>query len=606
MSLFAELKRRSVFRVAIGYIGISWLIIQVIETLFAIYGVDESVAQVIVNVLAIGFIPAMILAWVFELTPEGLKRDSEADRDAPGMQTLGKRLDRSVMIVLALAVGFFAFDKFLLDPARDAERELEAEERGRTQALIGSYGTKSIAVMPFDNMSPDPDQAYFADGISEELLNLLVRIQDLRVISRTSSFALQDLALSVPEIGERLDVAHVLEGSVRKSGNKVRITAQLIEADTDTHLWSRTYDRELDDIFDIQDEIAQLVVDELKAELLGDMPKAVRTDPVVLTLMMQARRARQSWGPDADERALALYEEALTIDPDYVPALYEMGAIVYQAASQAMPFDAEAFEQARAYSNTFHARALAIDPDNAHVLFWQGWDAYEMEQDLQKAANLIERAIALAPGDESILGFGSEFARIIGKFDASVALKHLSGKRNPECHRCQNVWLAYLNAQRYDEAIASRLAYTKDGVSYYAVVMAALMKGDAELALEYAQPELVNPSFLHAYRAMALHSLGRAEEAQAEFEVQTREWSANDPVATAMATLWLGDEEGALDLLYDRFWPHMSNFYREVYRVVWKPLHDNPRWIALSEQSGWTREALAAVEFNPVLPDVAR
>jgi TolB-like protein/Tfp pilus assembly protein PilF len=606
MSLYAELKRRGVFRVAIGYIGVSWLVIQVVETLFSIYGIDESIARIIVTVLAVGFVPAIILAWVFELTPEGLKRDSEASRDAPGMQVLGKRLDRAVIIVLVLAVGFFGFDKFVLDPARDAQLEVEAEERGRTQAFIGSYGTKSIAVMPFDNMSPDPDQEYFADGISEELLNLLTRIQDLRVISRTSSFALRDENLSIPELGSRLTAKHILEGSVRKSGNRIRITAQLIEASTDTHLWSQTYDRELDDIFVVQDEIAQLVVEELKAELLGDIPKTIRTDPVVLTLMMQARRLALESALDFRDRAIALLEEALSIDPDYVPALNQLAVLHYAAASRAQPFDPVAFEQARDFANTLRARALAVDPDNAEILFWQGWDAYEVEHDFQKAADLVERAIAAEPGNEVILSFATEFARRMGKFDVSLDLKRLAMERSPECHRCRNIWITYLDAQRYDEAIEARLAFTGPYVSYYGLVMAALLKGDAELALEYAQPDLVNPNTLHAFRAMALHGLGRTEEAQAEFEIQVREWSERDQISTAMATLWLGDEEGALDLLYDRFWPHMHNFYREIYKPVWGALHDHPRWIALREQSGYTEEALAAAEFNPVLPGIAQ
>jgi len=601
MSIFAELKRRSVFRVALGYIGISWLVIQVIETLFGIYGIDESIAQVIVNVLAIGFVPAMILAWVFEWTPDGIRRDSEADRNAPGMQALGKRLDRAVIVVLVLAVGFFAFDKFVLDPARDAERELEAEERGRTQAFIGSYGTKSIAVMPFDNMSPDPDQEYFADGISEELLNLLVRIQDLRVISRTSSFALRDEGLSIPELGSRLTAAHILEGSVRKSGNKIRITAQLIEANTDTHLWSQTYDRELDDIFDVQDEIAQLVVDELKAELLGDMPKALRTDPVVLTLVMQARRTDLYGTGDRSARAIALYEEALAIDPTYVPALFQLGEMHYDEASNAWPFDVDAFEQAATLADSYFERALAVDPYNAEIYLWRGWDAYEKELDFQKAADLVERAIAMAPGNERVLGFASEFARRIGKFDASLELKRLANERNPVCHRCRNFWQTYLDAQRYDEVIESRLAFTGPNVSYYALVMAALMKGDPELALEYTN-RAINPQNVHAFRAMALHSLGRDEEAQAEFEIQTREWSKKEQISTAMATLWLGDEEGALDLLYDRFWPHTYNFSRQIYNPVWEPLYDNPRWIALREQSGLSAEAFESVRFDPVLP----
>lgn len=235
---------------------------------------------------------------------------------------------------------------------------------------------------------------------------------------------------------------------------------------------------------------------------------------------------------------------------------------------------------------------------------WRGWEALEMEHDFQKGADLYERAIAAAPGDANVLGWSSEFARRIGKFDASLALKRLAYERDPEYHRSRNFWQTYLDARRYDEAIEARLAFTGDNVSYQSVVLSALLKGDAEMALEYAGPDKVNPNTTHAFRAMALHSLGRNEEALAEFEIQKREWAEKDPVATAMATLWLGDEEAALDLLYDRYWPHAYNFYREVFHPVWIPLHDDPRWIALCEKSGWTKEALGSVQFNPVLPGV--
>lgn len=597
MSLFGELKRRSVFRVAIGYIGVSWLIIQVVETLLGIFSFDEAIAQNAVIVLAIGFVPAMILAWVFEWTPEGIKRDSEADRNAPGMRALGKRLDRAVIAVLALAVVFFAFDKFVLDPARDREMVREA--------LVGSYGSQSIAVMPFENMSPDPDQEYFADGMSEELLNLLAQIQDLRVISRTSVFALKDATLSVPEIGKRLDVAHVLEGSVRKSGNSVRITAQLIEASTDTHLWSQSYDRELDDIFDIQDEIAALVVDELKVELLGDLPRAIRTDPDALLLVMQARRIAATGAEDRRARSRALLEEALAIDPMYQSALWHLSLNYYYEAMSARPFDPVAFEETLQTMNELSDRAIAAAPDSAYALFSIGWNAFEFEQDFQKAADFIERAIAAAPGDEEILRAAAAFARRTGFFDAAIRLKQLAAERNPECPQCSNIWNDFHDARRYDEAIGAWLAYQGDGeFASDTLISAALLKGDAELALEYAGKRSNAP---HVYRAMAFHSLGRRDEALAELELQ-RGLPAGErsSVNTAMAELWLGDEEGALDLLYERYWPHMHNFYQEVLNPVWEPLYDNPRWIALREKSGRTAEAYAAIRFDPDIPEVRR
>ena len=605
MSLLNELKRRSVLRVAAGYVAVSWLVIQVVETLFPMFDLSEATARGVVIALAVGFIPALILAWAFELTPDGFKRDADADRAAPGMQQLGKRLDRIIIVLLVIAVGFFGFDKFVLDPARDAELEQVAEERGRTQALIGSYGTKSIAVLPFINMSSDPEQEYFSDGISEELLNLLAQIQDLRVISRSSAFSFKGKNIEIPEIAERLNVVHILEGSVRKSGNRIRITAQLIEATTDTHLWSQTYDRELEDIFDIQDEVAGLVVEALKVELLGDMPTAQRTDPLAHSLTLQARHLLIAGASSAENsgRAAALLEEALHIDPNYIPAMYYMGAYYYGRASFREPFDPEYFEENMRLNYEYDERALAVDPNDAKTLTALGWAAFEFEKDFERAADLFERAVSVAPGDEEVLRVTSSFASRIGRFDTAIRLKQLAAERNPECSTCGQSWLFLLEAGRYEEALRVRLQYTGDNVSNYTLVLAALLSGNAESALDYADEEKLNAPDVHALRAMALYGLGRSEEAQAELRLQVEEWGENDPSTTAMALAWMGDREAAFEMLYERYWPHMYGFHREVYKPIWVSLHDDPRWTELVEKSGYTETAFAAIEFNPVLPD---
>jgi TolB-like protein len=230
LSLFNELKRRNVIRVAIAYVAVSWLLIQVVETLFPVYGLPDAAIRLVVAILGVGFIPVLVLSWVFELTPEGLKRDSDTLRSDAEASDSGKKLDRIILVVLALALAYFTFDKFVLDPARDVEMVEEATEQALTRSRVESYGEKSIAVLPFVNMSPDPDQAYFADGIAEELLNLLATIPTLRVTSRSSSFMFRGDALDLPEVAAKLNVAHILEGSVRKAGNQVRITVQLIEA----------------------------------------------------------------------------------------------------------------------------------------------------------------------------------------------------------------------------------------------------------------------------------------------------------------------------------------------------------------------------------------
>ena len=322
MSLFNEVKRRNVLRVGAAYIVAAWLIIQVVETIFPAFGFGDTAVRIVVILLAVGFILVLILAWVFEITPEGLRKEKDVDRSQSIALQTGKILDRIIIIVLALALSYFAIDKFILDPARDTARELAAKEKGRTEALVESYGDQSVAVFPFVNMSSDPEQEYFSDGIAEELLNLLARVPELRVISRSSSFSFKGQDISIPEIADRLNVAHILVGSVRTSGNTVRITAQLIEARSDTHLWSQTYDRTLDDLFAIQDEIAADVVLKLRGSLLADLPPTARTDPEAHRLLLQASYISSSGGgEDSIRKALALLEQAYAIDPEYLPGV---------------------------------------------------------------------------------------------------------------------------------------------------------------------------------------------------------------------------------------------------------------------------------------------
>ncbi|MGB5629879.1 MAG: hypothetical protein WBM57_10965, partial [Woeseiaceae bacterium] len=293
MTLYQELKRRNVIRVATAYVVGAWLVIQVIETIFPAFGFTDRAVRIAVIVLGIGFVPAVIGAWVFEWTPEGLKRDAEAAQFADSRPLRVRSFDRAIIVVLVLAVSFFAFDKFVLAPERAAEREAEVAEAAKSEAMTGFYGDRSIAVLPFDNLSSDPEQVHFVDGVAEEILNLLARIRDLRVISRSSSFAFRGQGLEIPDIAERLDVAHVLEGSVRRAGNRVRVTAQLIEARTDTHLWSKTYERELEDVFRIQDEIAVDVAKNLEITLLKPLPHSRNVNPEAYALVQQVSQIFQ-------------------------------------------------------------------------------------------------------------------------------------------------------------------------------------------------------------------------------------------------------------------------------------------------------------------------
>ena len=288
MSLLNELKRRNVLRVGAAYIVGAWLLIQVTETVFPLFGFDDTPARIVVIMLAIAFVPTLIFAWVFELTPEGLKKDSEVDRSQSTTAHTGKKLDRMIMVVLALALGYFAFDKFVLDPQRDAvvreqvaEQVEDARKEGRTAALIESRGDKSIAVLPFDNRSNREEDQFFTDGIHDDLLTTIAKIGSMKVISRTSVMEYKDTIKKLPQIAKELGVANILEGGIQRSGNHVRINVQLIDAATDEHLWAEIYDRELtaENLFAVQSEITKKIADALQAELSTDEQRRIDARP---------------------------------------------------------------------------------------------------------------------------------------------------------------------------------------------------------------------------------------------------------------------------------------------------------------------------------------
>jgi len=270
LSFFEELKRRNVFRVGIAYAITTWLIAQIAGLAADSFGAPDWVMKMLITILLLGFPIAMVMAWAYEMTPEGLRRD---EGDAPGDTANTSKLDRTIIITLVAALAYFAYDKFVLDPARDAallkSAGVQVQEPIGAVVVPESTAPPSIAVLPFVNMSDDAGNEYFADGLSEELLNILVKIPELRVSARTSSFSFKGTDATVAEIAAELGVSYVLEGSVRKAGNKVRITAQLIKANDSLNLWSENFDRTLDDIFVVQDEIASRVSRALQVTLLG-------------------------------------------------------------------------------------------------------------------------------------------------------------------------------------------------------------------------------------------------------------------------------------------------------------------------------------------------
>jgi adenylate cyclase len=261
-NFFSELKRRNVIRAAGLYLVGAWLLVQVASTVLPMFGAPDWLPRSIVILLVIGFVPALIFSWVFELTPQGLKRDEDVPPEQSiGPQT-GRRMDRMIIVVLVLALAYFAVDKFVLNP--------HPEKSAPRMSSSGSNGTpneKSVAVLAFANLSDDKGSEYFSDGISEELLTVLQKIPGLHVAARTSAFSFKGQNATAQEIGQKLGVAHLVEGSVRKAGDMVRIAARLTQATTGEEQWSENYTRNLKDVFAVQTELAQTIVEQLRGQL---------------------------------------------------------------------------------------------------------------------------------------------------------------------------------------------------------------------------------------------------------------------------------------------------------------------------------------------------
>jgi len=578
MRLVPELRRRNVFRMAVLYAIAAWLIMQVADVLNDLANLPDWVGPIVLGLLAVGFPIALILSWFYEITPAGISLEKEVDRPESITRMTGRRLDFIVISLLCAAIILFAFDKW----------------------WIGEPPQQSIAVLPFENMSADPTQEYFSNGISEELLNLLTKIPELRVISRSSAFSYKGKAIDTRTIAEQLNVAHVLEGSVRKAGNQVRITAQLIEARTDTHLWSATYERTLDDIFATQDEIASKVVQQLKLTLLGDAPTVQATDPEAYSLVLQARYLVQRGTPDATEKSIALLEQALAIDPDYAPAWSMLaGAYMSQADDGLRPID-EGYTLARESVS----QALVLDLAYAPAHRMLGWIADNYDRDFVAAAQHYERALALEPANTS---GADSLAADLGRLDQAISLAEYAVARDPvNPIRHSNLGRFYRNAGRLDEAIASlRTALTlspgKNGAQHL-IGTALLFKGEPESALAAMKME-VDEGWRLIGLVMVHHALGQAaasDEALADL-IEKYEQDAAYNIAYVLA--FRGEADRAFE------WLNKAVTYNDpgLSEIATEPPFGNiqfdPRWLPFLESIGMSAAQLAVIEFKVTLPE---
>lgn len=444
----------------------------------------------------------------------------------------------------------------------------------------------SIAVLAFEDLSPLGDHEYLSRGIAEELLHLLAQVPELRVVGRTSAFSFADSDATIPEIGDQLNVNHVLEGSVRRSGDRLRITVQLLEAGPDRHLWSETYEQPLDDIFALQDRIANDVADELRVRLAGRTPPGRTTDHRTYALYLRAKFLFDRGSTTHGEQAMALLDQALERDPDYVPALTLLAPRAFRAGD---------LERARTTVETI----LELDPGNALAHVYRAWDRLYVEKNPQAAVQLLRTALTNAPDDPAVLQMSGRLLRAVGLFDEAVALSERAVERDPLCARClYRLAHAYLYAGDLDAAETRIRRYTRIAEGGWITLgNIVLLKGEPEAALaayDRQKPPDGHEAYWLSGRAMAFHALGRRSDFEETMARLIEEWGEREPRAVARAYAWAGEADKAFEWLgrgIDGYFDVLvgNPFFREI--------QDDPRWIRLLEGVGLSRETRQDIDL---------
>jgi TolB-like protein/Flp pilus assembly protein TadD len=605
MGLLSELRRRNVFRVTIAYVVIAWLILQVGDTLAPALHLGEWVNTALAFFLILGFPIAMVFAWAFEITPEGLKKEKDVNRADSITHVTAKRLDGITIGLIVVALVFILTDRFWLSPKlaeQSAAPAVAVTEQIATEPEASAESDHSIAVLPFVNMSDDASNEYFSDGISEELLNLLAKIPELRVISRSSAFSFKGKNPKIADVARELNVAHVLEGSVRKAGNQVRITAQLIDARSDTHLWSETYDRELDNIFAIQDEIAAAVVDALKLALLGEVPQAEQIDPEAYALFLQARYLDAQGTAESLKKSNAMLKQVLAMAPGYARAWRILSRNYnHQANRLLLPRD-----EGYALSSEALNQALTIDPNFAEAHASLGWKAMVYDGDLAAAARHLEHALSLDPANLVVLGNSSSLLGALGRLDEQIAIQEYSVAHDPLNPIYQNnLSVSYQRAERPDDVIATvgtllMLSPDRPG-AHHRLGLALLQKGENEAALKAIQQEPSEDDRLEGL-AMAYYALGRMAESDATLAEMIEKYEQKWPYYIAKVLAYRGEVDRTFKWL-DKALQYKSSPNLIVNNHWFANIQDDPRWLPFLESVGRSPEQLAAIEFNVSLPE---
>jgi len=592
-SFFDELKRRNVIRVAGLYLVGAWLLIQVASTMLPAFDAPAWVLRAVITTLAVGFIPALLFSWAFELTPQGLKREEEISPGESITPQTGRRIDRLIIAALVLALAYFCFDKFVLGPRREAAL-------GPSRAHEQKAGANSVAVLAFENLSDDKGSEYFSDGISEELLTVLQKIPGLRVAARTSAFSFKGKSATAQEIGEKLGVAHLVEGSVRKAGDIVRIAARLTQAKTGEEQWSENYTRNLHDVFAVQTELATTIVAQLRGQLTGtsdDKAKAAIAEQVQAAekggtrnseaheAYLQGRFFLHRHSEKEVNQARAAFERAVELDPQF--------ALAWAGLAQAHVWDCnygteggqKGFNAHLAAAREAVDRALSIEPDLPEALYPRAMIQSNFDYNWKGAAETLRKALALAPQDPTLLMEAGNLAQIRGEIAQGASYFRQAAALDPVNAQARAFLASNLsNLGKQSEARAEfeRVIELNPSApnSHAAIGMTHVLQGAFEEGALAAEKDAADWARLLTI-SCARWSQERVPESDAALAELLAKFSETAAYQIAEVYAYRNDKDHAFEWLERARRQHDAGLPSLRADTLLQNLHKDPRWDAL-------------------------
>jgi len=590
------------------YLVGAWLLVQVAGTLLPMFGAPDWIGRSVVLLVAIGFVPALVFAWVFELTSDGLKKDAEVTAAESIAPQTAQRMNRMIVAVLVLALCYFGFDRFVLLPQRQHAMVTEATRAGVAQAKAEAKQEdtgKSIAVLPFIDLSPAHDQEYFSDGLSEELLNLLAQLPQLRVIARTSSFLFKGKNADIATIAKALNVATVLEGSVRKSGNTLRITAQLVRASDSTHIWSNTYDRELTDVFKLQDEIAGAVVAALKVKLLPNqqVTDAHRTgNTEAYEHYLIGKKFFDERRDSSYPLALAAFQRAIARDLKYARAWVGL-CQAQDAISEYAASPAERDAGKRAVLASFE-KAIALAPDFAGGYAARANYRYRIERNWKGAEQDFRQAMALEPGGSANLTTYARELYLLGRLTDALALVRKAIDSDPlstQARLTEGVVLSRLDRQPEARAALQRAIDISPDAQWPRYMMGNLDLRDGKLDSALAHFQRSGAAFSQAGTAMVEYTRGHDRESRQALDELKAKYVAGFTYQIAQVYAWRGETNSTFEWLDRAYAEHDVGMTRLRGDPFFSSLKDDPRFAALIVKLGSRMNFIAELKHRKVI-----